>query len=87
MSGRRRSKPDHQEHEIEALILHLQPLLSAGLLQSNASKESRVQILEKTCNHIKRLQGEIDELSKRISELMTSSSDTIPRKLQHLLHQ
>ncbi|KAF2308697.1 hypothetical protein GH714_013266 [Hevea brasiliensis] len=86
MSGRRRSKPDHQEHEIEALFCIFN-LFICRAAPKQYIQESRVQILEKTCNRIKRLRGEIDELSKRISELMTSSSDTIPRKLQYLLHQ
>ncbi|KDP45497.1 hypothetical protein JCGZ_09746 [Jatropha curcas] len=77
-----RSNPKH-ETEAQALILQLQSLLSAEERQitTTQSKVSLMEVLEEACNYIRRLNGEVQELSSRITGLM-ASSDTIPRNLK-----
>ncbi|KAE8682395.1 Transcription factor ILI6 [Hibiscus syriacus] len=36
-------------------------------------KRNEAKLLDETCNHIKKLNGEVDDLSNRISELLNSS--------------
>ncbi|XWS30266.1 hypothetical protein CRYUN_Cryun24cG0101800 [Craigia yunnanensis] len=43
------------------------------LLTTNKKKKrNATKLLDETCSHIKKLNGEVDDLSNRISELMAS---------------
>ncbi|KAL4376532.1 hypothetical protein GQ457_02G011220 [Hibiscus cannabinus] len=72
----------------EDFCLKLHQLLSNNMKQKrNANK-----VLEEICSHIKRLNGEVDDLSIRISELLASlhnnSSNSINAEiLTQLLQQ
>ncbi|XP_021297564.1 transcription factor ILI4 [Herrania umbratica] len=66
MSSKRSSARANENNE--DFSLKLEELLSTNKKKKrNASK-----LLDKTCSHIKRLNGEVDDLSNRISELMAS---------------
>ncbi|XP_039003724.1 transcription factor ILI3-like [Hibiscus syriacus] len=70
----------------EDFCLQLQELLSTDINKKrNANK-----LLEEICSHIKKLNGEVDALSIRISELMASlnkNSGTNVNILRQLLQQ
>ncbi|XP_030954221.1 transcription factor ILI5-like [Quercus robur] len=61
MSSRRLDSTIATEDEVKDLILELQALLSTEVDRSRTTK-----VLEEICNHIKRLQKEVDNLSKKI---------------------
>ncbi|KAL0014094.1 hypothetical protein SO802_001163 [Lithocarpus litseifolius] len=61
MSSRRLDSTIAIEDEVKDLILELQALLSTEVDRSRTTK-----VLEEICNHIKRLQKEVDNLSKKI---------------------
>uniref|UniRef100_A0A2N9I4M0 BHLH domain-containing protein n=1 Tax=Fagus sylvatica TaxID=28930 RepID=A0A2N9I4M0_FAGSY len=65
MSSRRLDSTISTENELKDLILELQALLSTGVDQRRTTR-----LLEEICNHIKRLQREVDNLSKRICGLL-----------------
>ncbi|KAG8489679.1 hypothetical protein CXB51_017657 [Gossypium anomalum] len=54
-----------RSHENEDFSLKLQELLSTN-------KKKKTKLLDEICSHIQRLNGEVDDLSIRISELMAS---------------
>ncbi|XWS44288.1 hypothetical protein CRYUN_Cryun15aG0032000 [Craigia yunnanensis] len=64
MSSKRSSA---RSNEKEDFSLKLRELLSTKKKKRNATK-----LLDETCSHIKRLNGEVEDLSNRISELMAS---------------
>nr|AKN09606.1 basic helix-loop-helix transcription factor [Salvia miltiorrhiza] len=59
------------EDEINDLILKLQPLLPDS--RSN-TRVSASMILKETCNYLKKLHKEVDDLSERLSQLLASGS-------------
>ncbi|KAL6324927.1 hypothetical protein AAG906_019835 [Vitis piasezkii] len=70
----RRSKPSSSvpEDELKDLIMKLRSLLPTEINRNNTTRVSLWRLLEETCNHIKRLQSEVDGLSERLYELMAS---------------
>ncbi|KAL4368856.1 hypothetical protein GQ457_05G010140 [Hibiscus cannabinus] len=75
-----------RSNDNEDFCLKLQDLLSTDMMKKrNANK-----LLEEICSHIKRLNGEVDDLSNRISELMASldnSGDINANILRQILQQ
>ncbi|KAK4350515.1 hypothetical protein RND71_029828 [Anisodus tanguticus] len=71
MSCRRRSNNSRlTQEEINDLVLKLQ-----SLLPNSSSSNSRVpasKILEETCNYIRMLHSEVDDLSEKLSQLLSS---------------
>ncbi|XP_075669109.1 transcription factor ILI5-like [Castanea sativa] len=65
MSSRRLDSTIATEDEVKDLILELQALLSTEVDRSRTTK-----VLEEICNHIKKLQKEVDNLSKKICGLL-----------------
>ncbi|CAN6714034.1 unnamed protein product [Malus baccata var. baccata] len=63
------------DDEIKELVLKLQPLLPQLHHLRNAPV-SASSILEETCSYIKRLHREVEDLSKRLSELLDSAGIT-----------
>ncbi|XP_009369317.1 transcription factor PRE6 [Pyrus x bretschneideri] len=72
-SSSRASKP--LDDEIKELVLKLQPLLPQ-LHHSRNAPVSASSILEETCSYIKRLHREVEDLSKRLSQLLDSAGIT-----------
>ncbi|KAL0286050.1 UNVERIFIED_CONTAM: Transcription factor ILI6 [Sesamum calycinum] len=77
------------EDEINGLVLRLQELLPSDSSSScNNTKVSASKIVKETCNYIKKLQKEVDDLSDRLSQLLASGditaldADIIRRLLQ-----
>ncbi|XP_062210051.1 transcription factor ILI6-like [Phragmites australis] len=60
------------EEQISDLVSKLQDLLPEARLQSNARVPS-ARVLQETCNHIRSLHREVDDLSERLSELLATS--------------
>ncbi|XVE68105.1 hypothetical protein DITRI_Ditri09bG0042600 [Diplodiscus trichospermus] len=79
MSSKRSSS---RSNENEDFSLKLRELLTTN----KKKKRNAAKLLEETCSHIKRLNGEIDELSNRISELM-ASPDTDSAMKANILRQ
>ncbi|KMZ57143.1 DNA binding protein [Zostera marina] len=69
MSGRRSSGSRITEDEINELISKLQLLLPEARRNSMA-RASATKLLNETCNYIKSLHREMDDLSDRLSNLM-----------------
>ncbi|XVF58250.1 hypothetical protein PTKIN_Ptkin07bG0049400 [Pterospermum kingtungense] len=65
MSSKRSSA---RSNENEDFGLKLRELLST----KKKKKRNAAKLLDETCSHIKRLNGEVDDLSNRISELMAT---------------
>ncbi|KAJ3673788.1 hypothetical protein LUZ60_005780 [Juncus effusus] len=90
MSGRRsRSRQSNSsrisEDQITDLVSKLQTLLPEARPRSN-DRVSAARVLQETCNYIKSLNREVDDLSERLSELldttnMTTSQAAIIRSL------
>ncbi|CAL9166516.1 unnamed protein product [Musa hybrid cultivar] len=59
------------EEEITELISKLQSLLPETR-RRGASRASTAKVLKETCNYIKSLHREVDDLSDRLSELMAT---------------
>ncbi|KAH6797359.1 hypothetical protein C2S52_021913 [Perilla frutescens var. hirtella] len=74
-SGRAKSRSFTQdEDEANLLIFKLQACLPADHSTSTTSnkKTSASEILKKTCNYIKKLQKEVDDLSDGLSQRLAS---------------
>ncbi|KAK8607191.1 hypothetical protein V6N13_052935 [Hibiscus sabdariffa] len=80
-----------RSHDNEDFCLKLQDLLSTDMKKNKKiNKRNANKLLEETCSHIKRLNGEVDDLSNRISELMASldnNGDINANILRQLLQQ
>uniref|UniRef100_A0ACD6AFK9 Uncharacterized protein n=1 Tax=Avena sativa TaxID=4498 RepID=A0ACD6AFK9_AVESA len=85
MSGRR-SRGSVSEEEINELISKLQSLLpnarrrGGGSSSSSSSSQaaSTAKMLKETCSYIKSLHREVDDLSDRLTELMSTMDDNSP---------
>ncbi|KAJ4813986.1 Transcription factor ILI5 [Rhynchospora pubera] len=65
--SRRRSRIS--EEEINELISKLQSLVPESR-RCGSNRASATKLLKETCNYIKSLQREVDDLSDRLSDLM-----------------
>ncbi|KAL6493617.1 hypothetical protein OROGR_032396 [Orobanche gracilis] len=63
------------EDEVNDLILKLQSLLPEASSRRNKNVQAS-NVLKETCNYIKNLQKEVDDLSERLSQLLASGSIT-----------
>lgn len=84
MSSRRERASRITENEMNDLILKLQPLLPDSSSRCN-TRVSASKILKETCNYLKKLHKEVDDLSEGLSQLVASGSldeDTIRALLQ-----
>ncbi|OMP10134.1 hypothetical protein COLO4_04789 [Corchorus olitorius] len=72
MSSKRSSARSGNQNN-EDYSLKLRELLATN----KKKKRNAAKLLDETCSHIKKLNGEVDDLSNRISELlMASPADT-----------
>ncbi|KAL6645523.1 hypothetical protein ACP70R_017131 [Stipagrostis hirtigluma subsp. patula] len=76
MSGRRGRISDD---EINELISKLQALLPESSRSRNASRSSTSKLLKETCSYIKSLHREVDDLSDRLSGLMSTMDNDSPQ--------
>ncbi|KAK1260452.1 Transcription factor [Acorus gramineus] len=72
MSSRRGGASRITDEEINELISKLQSLLPESR-RRNTSRASASKLLKETCNYIKSLHREVDDLSDRLSGLMAST--------------
>ncbi|KAK1266963.1 Transcription factor [Acorus gramineus] len=72
MSGRRGNASRITEDEINELISRLQSLLPEARRRGASRQASASKLLKETCNYIKNLHREVDDLSDRLSGLMAS---------------
>ncbi|KAI3714273.1 hypothetical protein L1987_72870 [Smallanthus sonchifolius] len=59
--------------QMTELISKLQQLIPHDINQSKSSKVSASKVLQETCNYIKSLHREVDDLSEKLSELLNST--------------
>ncbi|WVZ81886.1 hypothetical protein U9M48_029217 [Paspalum notatum var. saurae] len=77
MSSRRSRATTVSEEEINELISRLQTLLpNAG--RRGGNQASATKLLKETCNYIKSLHREVDDLSDRLSDLMATMDQNSP---------
>ncbi|KAF7080381.1 hypothetical protein CFC21_084473 [Triticum aestivum] len=71
MSSRRSSRGAISEEEINELMSKLQSLLPNSR-RRGSSQASTTKLLKETCSYIKSLHREVDDLSDRLSDLMST---------------
>ncbi|KAG7023186.1 Transcription factor PRE4, partial [Cucurbita argyrosperma subsp. argyrosperma] len=74
------------DDQINDLVSKLQQLLPE-IRHSQSDKVSAAKILQETCNYIKNLHREVDDLSERLSELLASSDTAQAAIIRNLLMQ
>ncbi|KZV16079.1 hypothetical protein F511_25911 [Dorcoceras hygrometricum] len=89
MSGRRsRSRQSGvsriTEDQIADLVTKLQQLIPENRSR-RSDKVSASRVLQETCNYIKNLHKEVDDLSDRLSELLESSDGAQAALIRSLL--
>ncbi|XP_075524005.1 transcription factor PRE3-like [Primulina tabacum] len=89
MSGRRsRSRQSGvsriTEDQIADLVAKLQQLIPE-IRSRRSDKVSASRVLQETCNYIKNLHKEVDDLSERLSELLESSDGAQADLIRSLL--
>ncbi|XP_044477696.1 transcription factor PRE3-like [Mangifera indica] len=91
MSGRRsRSRQSEAsritDDQINDLVSKLQQLLPE-LRNSRSDKVSAAKVLQETCNYIRNLHREVDDLSERLSELLATTDTAQAAIIRNLLMQ
>ncbi|MCD7471866.1 Proteasome subunit beta type-1 [Datura stramonium] len=93
MSSRRSRSSRHSsggsrisEDQINDLVSKLQQLLPE-LRNRSSDKVSAARVLQDTCNYIRSLHREVDDLSDRLSELLETSDTTQAALIRSLLMQ
>ncbi|KAJ0256450.1 Transcription factor PRE3 [Hirschfeldia incana] len=93
MSGRRsRSRQSSgtsriSEEQINELIIKLQQLLPELRDSRRSDKVSAARVLQETCNYIRNLHREVDDLSERLSELLANTDTAQAALIRSLLSQ
>ncbi|XP_018469524.2 transcription factor PRE3-like [Raphanus sativus] len=93
MSGRR-SRPRQSsgttrisEDQINDLVIKLQQLLPELGDSHRSDKVSAARVLQDTCNYIRNLHREVDDISERLSELLANSDTAQAALIRSLLTQ
>ncbi|OAY80851.1 transcription factor ILI6 [Ananas comosus] len=91
MSSRRsRSRPSSSSRisaeQINDLVSKLQALLPEARIRRN-DRESAAKVLQETCNYIRSLHREVDDLSERLSELLATADSAQAAIIRSLLTQ
>ncbi|KAK6148553.1 hypothetical protein DH2020_019465 [Rehmannia glutinosa] len=93
MSSRRsRSRPHSgssrtSDEQINELVSQLYQLLPELHSSRPSDKRSAGKVLEETCNYIRRLQREVDDLSERLSEMLATTDTNQAALIRSLLMQ
>ncbi|CAF2200215.1 hypothetical protein BRARA_G03171 [Brassica rapa] len=90
MSGRRsrsRQSSGISEDQINDLIIKLQQLLPELRNSRRSDKVSASRVLQETCNYIRNLHREVDDLSERLSELLANTDTAQAALIRSLLTQ
>ncbi|CAN8234812.1 unnamed protein product [Cochlearia groenlandica] len=88
MSGRRsrsRQSTGISEDQINDLIIKLQQLLPELRATRRSDKVSATRVLQETCNYIRNLHREVDDLSERLSELLANTDTAQAALIRSLL--
>nr|XP_043608459.1 transcription factor PRE3 [Erigeron canadensis] len=90
----RRSRSRHQstasrisDDQINDLVSKLQQLLPEIRSTRRSDKVSASKVLQETCNYIRNLHREVDDLSDRLSELLENTDSTQASIIRSLLTQ
>ncbi|XP_073147329.1 transcription factor PRE3-like [Henckelia pumila] len=91
----RRSRSRHSsgssrisDDQINELVSKLQQLLpEVQNPRSRLGKKSASKVLQETCNYIRSLHREVDDLSERLSELLANADTTQAALIRNLLMQ
>ncbi|CAH1437627.1 unnamed protein product [Lactuca virosa] len=79
MSSRRSAgTPRITDDQIIELISKLQQLLPE-LRNRRSNKASASKVLQETCNYVRSLHKEVDDLSDRLSQLLSTIDDSSPQ--------
>ncbi|XP_008780728.1 transcription factor ILI6-like [Phoenix dactylifera] len=73
--SRQSSSSRISEEQINDLVSKLEALLPEASIRSNSSA-SAARVLQDTCNYIRSLHREVDDLSERLSELLATTDTT-----------
>ncbi|XAR65463.1 hypothetical protein NMG60_11009601 [Bertholletia excelsa] len=85
MSSRRsRSRASASDEQINDLLSKLQQALPE-LRHQRSEKVSSAKVLQETCNYIRSLHREVDDLSARISELLAAADSSQAALIRSLL--
>ncbi|AQK56563.1 Transcription factor ILI5 [Zea mays] len=79
MSSRRSSSHGNiSEDEMNELVSKLQALLPSSRRRRGSGQASTAKLLKETCSYIKSLQREVDDLSDRLSDLLSTMDHNSP---------
>ncbi|CAN6484699.1 Transcription factor [Nymphaea thermarum] len=84
--SRQSSAPRITDEQINDLIAKLQALLPE-IRNRSSDKVSASKVLQETCNYIRSLHREVDDLSERLSELLASTDSAQAAVIRSLLLQ
>ncbi|KAH0919300.1 hypothetical protein HID58_026960, partial [Brassica napus] len=73
------------EEQINDLIIKLQQLLPELRDSRRSDKVSAARVLQETCNYIRNLHREVDDLSERLSELLANTDTAQAALIRSLL--
>ncbi|XP_047974024.1 transcription factor PRE3-like [Salvia hispanica] len=88
----RRSRSRHSgssrvtDDQINDLVSKLQQLLPE-MHNRRSDKKSATKVLQETCNYIRSLHREVDDLSERLSELLENADTTQADLIRSLIMQ
>ncbi|KAK6128226.1 hypothetical protein DH2020_038030 [Rehmannia glutinosa] len=74
---------DDQINELVSKLQQLLPEMNTRL----SDKRSAANVLQETCNYIRSLHREVDDLSERLSELLANTDTTQAALIRRLLTQ
>ncbi|XP_050377469.1 transcription factor PRE3-like [Argentina anserina] len=75
------------DDQINDLVTKLQQLLPEIRNSRRSDKVSASMVLQETCNYIKNLHREVDDLSERLSELLATTDTAQAAVIRSLLSQ
>ncbi|XVF09111.1 hypothetical protein REPUB_Repub07fG0062900 [Reevesia pubescens] len=75
------------DDQIHDLITKLQQLLPEIRNSRQSDKVSAAKVLQETCNYIRGLHREVDDLSERLSELLATTDNAQAAIIRSLLMQ
>ncbi|XP_058179126.1 transcription factor PRE3-like [Rhododendron vialii] len=84
-TGVSRNISDDQINELVSKLQELLPELRRS--RSRSDKVSAARVLQETCNYIRSLHREVDDLSERLSELLATTDGPQAAMIRSLLSQ